>query len=231
MVLFFGVDYSSQTTANFQFYAIPVALIGDITLFDFVTLGLLKRIKWLEQVYWPVQRVISGLTLSRFYRNVYYLFASNVNKWWLLALLVTFLFRSFLGAALTNSDEFWGDAISRLEIWRRREGKLVYPRNYDDQSKGKGSSIASIQSDIIDQGILKLFIVADIKVEGLIKQYVKYGSTVSAQPQMSKRDLNLAAIETFYHIYIDDSLKLDYKLLFHYNTATEMKGYLAYIDV
>ncbi|MFT4736207.1 MAG: hypothetical protein ACI8QD_000085 [Cyclobacteriaceae bacterium] len=132
------------------------------------------------------------------------------------------------------SDKFrwvWGDSISRLEKWKRREGGLVYPGNYDDQSKGKGSSIASVQSDIIDRGILKLFIVADIKVEGLIKEYVKYDSMSSAQPQMFRRDMNLATIEKFYRFYIDDSLKLDYELLFHYNTATEQKGCLAYVYV
>ncbi|MFT4736206.1 MAG: hypothetical protein ACI8QD_000084 [Cyclobacteriaceae bacterium] len=37
MVLFFGVDYSSQATANFQFYVVAVVLIEAIAVFDFVS--------------------------------------------------------------------------------------------------------------------------------------------------------------------------------------------------
>lgn len=69
-----------------------------LTLFDFLSLGLLKKVKkkWFVRLYYPVNRFMNMITFSVFYRDIYYSFVTNVRKWILIPILPLYLVMAIL---------------------------------------------------------------------------------------------------------------------------------------
>lgn len=66
-----------------------------ITFIDFITLGFLKKKKWIAKIYFPIYWAFSFLTLSFFYRSLVYNFLDHKFGRRLSFILVTFLFFDF----------------------------------------------------------------------------------------------------------------------------------------
>ena len=77
-------------------YALTILGIGFISLIDFITLGFLKRFKWLSKIYYPVYWLMSTLTFSRVYRPIYYTIVTNFGKWKIALFLAAFIMISFI---------------------------------------------------------------------------------------------------------------------------------------
>lgn len=227
----FDYGFQSAPIAYLQYYSWPIVIVGLLAMFDFVSLGLLKRIKWLEQVYWPLHRIVSFLTLSRFYSKVYYAFVTNTNKWLFAALLILFIFTSILGATRSVVDTYGGDSFSRLSLWHSNGSEMIFPGHYADDQSVVRSRFAHIQSDIITGNSIKLFVVADINYEDSIRSYANYDSLKAALPELKDRDRDLLAIQKFYHIYLDDSLIKDTRWFYYFHSNTSQRGYVAYLDI
>ncbi len=118
-LLYFGSNnLSEHVDFSLQIYAYITFGIGVIGLFDFITLGLLKRIKWLSAIYYPIHKVISFLTLSRFYRPIYFTLISNYNKWKIgISLLIFVVISVFMLETISNEGSLPGEAWSRISIW------------------------------------------------------------------------------------------------------------------
>lgn len=94
-----------------------------LTFIDFFTLGSLKKIKnrWFIRVYYPMYRVMGLITLSFFYRGIYYTFIQKISKTALAILLPAYVIITILLLNLgfyesRIYDESIGDNIGNQAI-------------------------------------------------------------------------------------------------------------------
>lgn len=213
----------------FDVYVVVVLVAGVVALLDFVTLGYVRRFRWVARIYWPIHRIISALTLARFYRSIYYAFVSNYNKWVITLILVGFTLTSILSlGTIIDPNE---TSLSRIALWHSSRGDQVFHGYYDDQNEDRFSVQAQISSDIIDQDVLRLFIPADISKEDSIRSHARYDSLVAASKDTPKSKIDLKAVSQFYHVYLNDSLLKELPWFYHYKVRTSQQGYLAYINI
>ncbi|WP_339815365.1 hypothetical protein [uncultured Imperialibacter sp.] len=238
LVLPFFIGVMVQGSVNFtnsfvfEIYVVVVMVIAILGLVDFLTLGFFRRFTLISKVYWPIHVAISALTLGKYYRPIYFGFVSNSNKWVLFLILTLFTVLSLFGLDETTSDVYDGSSFSRLNFWHARDQRLrVYSGYYEDQNEELFSYQAQIPSDIIDGNVLRLFIPAGIAREDSIRANINYDSLVAASKGLTRDARDMPAIQNFYHIYIDDSLLINYPLFYHYRLRTSQPGYLAYIDI
>jgi hypothetical protein len=227
----FDNSFDSDAVQYLQYYSWPIVIVGIVAMFDFISLGLVKRVSWLEKIYWPIHKFVSFLTFGRFYSKVYYAFVTNTNKWYFSFLLILFIITSLMGAFGSAWNEYEGDAFSRIELWHTSSDHMSFPGHYADDNSVKKSGLAHIQSDIISGNTIKMFLVADIDVEDSIKSNINYDSLFTAEPKRSAAALDLIAIDEFYHIYLDDSLINVEEWMYHYQSNTKQRGYLTYLDI
>lgn len=215
----------------FQVWIIGVLIIGLFGFLDFVTLGYFKRFKWFAKVYWPIDVVISALTLSRFYRPIYYAFVSNFNRWIIAIAFTFFSVISFFGLDMFSGSGYFGDDLTQITLWHNRTGTSAFSGYYDDQNDEKFSVQAQIQSDIIDGNVLKLFIPAGVEREKSIIEYSNYDSLWKLDEKQDREKFDLQIVKDFYKISLDDSVVSDLPWFYHYKVRTDQRGFLVYIDI
>jgi hypothetical protein len=226
--IFFDGNWSGFNDMFLATYVITLVVIALIGLIDFVTLGFIKRFKWLSRIYWPIYRFISILTLSRLYRPIYYSIVSNFSKWKISIFLIAFVSISF---KMIDSDSTYpGDQFSKIELWNNSMNTGAFSGYYDDQNSDKFSQRAHIQSDIIRGNTIRLFVVSRADLEDSVRSYSNYDSLV-INLDTARHYINLHAMKNFYHVYIDDSLVRDLDWRFHYKSQTGQKGILTWIGV
>ena len=146
-------------------YLFLVLVISVIGLIDFVSLGGLKRIKWINAAYWPIYKLIGWLTLSRFYRPIFYVLITRVPRWKVIFGALLFTLSSFYW--INESDtEYPGEQLSQISLWSSEERVSAFAGLYDDQSNGIESHNASIQSDILTGNTIRLFLVGRADRDG-----------------------------------------------------------------
>lgn len=228
---FLEIGFSGSFYEWFQVYVIMVMVVGVIGLIDFLSLGYLRRFYWFSRFYWPLHVIISTLTLSRFYRAIYYGMATNFNRWTFFTLLALFSVTSIFGSGISSSSFYEGDVFSRLKLWEARRGEIIFTGHYGDQNQDYPSVRAQIPSDVIKDDILRLFLVADIQREDDILEHTSLDSLIELYPDSAVVDLQLLTIKNFHHVLIDDrQVEID-KWFFHYNVKTSQRGYLTYIPI
>jgi hypothetical protein len=211
-------------------YLVTVLIIGFIGFVDFVTLGFLKRIKWLSKIYWPIYQFVGALTLARFYRPIYYILVSNIKRWKIGVMLVVFVVVSFQWVDGITDSAYPGASLSRISMWSESQNTGSYTGYYDDQVDDIKSIVASIQSDIIRGNTVRLFMVLRADKEDSIKAYCNLDSLYQVEG-LGRPQARLQCISNFYSISIDDSVFTDLPLKFHYKSKTRQRGMLTYIDV
>lgn len=215
----------------FQIYVAIIFSLGMLGLIDFLSLGYFRKYKWFAKAFWPIHRMMSVLTLSRFYRPIYYGIVTNLNRWAFFVFLVTFSVISILGSGASSFSFYDGDAFSRLELWEGREGAIAFSAFYQNQNHERPSEFAQIPSDVITGGVLRLFLIANIRKEGDILAYKPLDSLRQANPEISQANLKLKAIHAYYQLFLDGEAVVTDRWFFHYHEATGQRGYLTYISL
>lgn len=211
-------------------YAYVVLGLAFVGLFDFVTLGLLKRIGWLARIYDPLNRFISALSLARFYRPIYYTLITNYNKWKIGVFLAFFVFVSvFMMGNLASGGAIPGESWTRLTFWSSSQDVGSYSGYYDDQNDDFHSVQAHIQSDIISENTIRLFTVLKIGLEDSIKRHCNYDSLI--QLDTASHFVELHCASEFFQVLLDDQPLDSLQWLFHYKQKTKQRGLLTYLDV
>lgn len=75
LIVFFNGEFPEVGAPAFyllQLFSILGYLLGFIYFIDFITLGWIKKRRWLQRVYFPIYRFMGWITLARFYRPFYY---------------------------------------------------------------------------------------------------------------------------------------------------------------
>ncbi|NQZ78162.1 MAG: hypothetical protein HRT61_18960 [Ekhidna sp.] len=231
LYIFFDFWFTGVNYEIFQYYVIVVVVVGVLALIDFLTLGYFRRFSVVARFFWPLHVFVSTLTLSRFYRPIYYGMVSNFNRWAFFLFLLLFTVISLFGARSIAEYKFDGQAYSRLSLWGTTRGYNAYNGYYEDQSQDQSSRQAQIQSDIISGDVLKLFVPANIAYEDEMLELMSLDSLQDVHADTSLLALKLMVVENFYQIKMDGkSLDVD-NWFTHYRTSSGQFGYLAFISI
>ena len=229
--LYFDISFDGLFVEIFKVYAMVIFIISVIGLADFLSLGYFRRFKWVAKIYWPIHIFISALTLSRFYRPIYYGMVSNFNRWAFFFFLLVFTVVSIIGAGTISNRDFPGDSYSRLSLWSDTRGFNSFGGYYDDQNEDQFSAQAQIQSDIISSDVIKLFVPANISYEDEMEELMSLDSLKEQYPDTVSSALNHMLIHAFYLVKIDGDT-IDIPMWYtHYKWQTKQYGYLTYISI
>ncbi|MEZ5041160.1 MAG: hypothetical protein R2828_14785 [Saprospiraceae bacterium] len=206
---------------------------------DFVTLGRIKRIKWLAVVYYPVYRFYGLITMAFLYRPMYYNLIDNKFGRWVGFLLVPYI----VLAMILGSISFVTHGYFPI-----RGGKTaLVTNNYDDIRDEKArTNVASIPSKYIDNGYIELFLPYNpkdddqaithicpgltpakstgVKVDGMVK-------INSSNNRKSNADSLLMCMSAMHQLYINDSLIPSPAFHFYDHPKRDNLGLLTIIDV
>ncbi|MDN5200964.1 hypothetical protein QQ008_06320 [Fulvivirgaceae bacterium BMA10] len=213
---------------------ILVYLIGSVIyLFDFISLGLLKKSKTIAAIFYPIHWFFSRLALSGLYRHVYYTYLSHFKKWKLVTSILVYIGISGFGAvwSVMSAVSQSGSLYSNIELFSTRNGYYTNGSNYDDQA-GLITMEASIQSDMIKDDILRLFVVHQYKYEEIfIIDSCNYEQRKDSLKGNELQELKLLCLNEFYKIYIDDSLYTDLDWTFYTKPEANQKGIISWVDI
>jgi hypothetical protein len=209
-------------------YADPVLLVlGVIYLVDFIGLGLIKRIPFVNRLYYPLYRVMSFLTLSPLYRSIYYGFVTN-HKWWkvTLAMLVFSVGTFFMTASIREGENFF----DTTELTLSNSKDFLASVNYANLANGKPSKRLIIESDIIERNVAKIMVVhgAEYEEEYILKQ-CDYEQGLE-DDDMPYDSLVFACIENFILLELDgEYIYPDY--LYTDDEILQRRGLVSYLDL
>ncbi len=210
------------------------------TVIDFITLGFLKKKKWLSKIYFPIYWVFSFITLSFLYRPLVYNFLDNKFGKRLSFVLVPFYILITLMTSLKHktSNYFSIDSTS-TEI-------IANNNNYEDLlTETSFIDDVAIQSKVITDAYVKVFVQFNENIENRMYNYNQglkpkedkrgLGSniTINGGPiiDIRKRDsLRKEYIKTFNDIYYVkiDSTVYDNEFIFASNIQNK-PGFETYI--
>jgi hypothetical protein len=177
------------------------------TLIDFITLGFLKKKKWISKIYFPIYWVFSFITLSFLYRPLVYNFLDNKFGRRLSFVLVPFYLVITLTLSLRyKTSNYFNSSANSSEI-------IANNNNYEDLlSEGSFIDNVAIQSKVITDPYLKVFILFTDNIEDRVYLYNE-----GLKPEHDKR--GLGSDITFNNTFIDgnklDSLRTEYLKTFN----------------
>ena len=133
-------------------------LSGILNLIDFISIGKLKKTKYISTVFYPFYRIYNFFSLSFLYRPIHYNFISNqLGRKYMLLMLPYMLFLALAGNEISYQEFTYIPQKENGANW-------VIERNYDDLRKGSTIKQFSIDKLFYDQNEpIKLFLRMDDK--------------------------------------------------------------------
>jgi hypothetical protein len=182
-------------------------ILSVVTLFiaipyfiDFLTLGGLKRIRFIRKIYGPIYTVMSFITFSHVYRGIYYGLVTNLNRNILRVAIVIFSGLSLYFVIVMNDNSYrTSDLMSKsLET-------ATYAGYYRDVESDRYSTWAHIQSAVVSEGVVELFLPHKVQYEEVMLEACEanraaMNDTVAIEAESKN---NLACMRAYYNIYID----------------------------
>ncbi|MEM9052438.1 MAG: hypothetical protein AAGC47_10335 [Bacteroidota bacterium] len=206
---------------------IGLQVISLICVIDFIGLGLIKRIPYVNKIYYPFYKVMSFLTLSPLYRSIYYGFVTN-HKWWQVAIaMFVFTFGTFfMVAAIRDEANFFDTTELTIEYGER----FMAPLNYYNLAEGKPSKRMLIESDIIDRNVAKILIVHGSEHE---QQYIL--KNCNYEEALEKEDLDydsllFSCLENFILLQLDGEYIYP-EYLYTVDRTLNRRGLTTYLDL
>jgi hypothetical protein len=185
------------------------------TVIDFITLGFLKKKKWISRIYFPVYWVFSFITLSFMYRPLVYNFLDNKFGKRLSLALVPFYILITLATSLKYNVSNYISTDMSSNVY------VANNNNYEDllnENNGFIDNVA-IQSKVISDNYVKVFVLFSENIENRIFNFnpllkpeedsrgLKTGINFGNNTSIRKSDsLRRAYLKTFNEIY---SVKID----------------------
>lgn len=169
----------SQGVGIFAVVFISVGML--VTFFDFMTLGLLKKKKWISLIYFPIYWVFSFVTLSFLYRPLVYNFLDNkFGKRLSLALVPFYILIAFTTSLKYNVSNYFRTDINSSDI-------VASNNNYEDalnETNGIINEVA-IQSKVISDNYVKVFMQFSDNIEDNV-----FSFNPSLKPKHDSRGLS-----------------------------------------
>lgn len=216
-----------------------VLILGLIYLFDFVTLGLIKRSRWLAKPYYYIYVFMGWVTLARFYRPLYYNLIDNRFGRKIAIALPFIIFLILVGVSVVQVKyDYFPYNVGNGTVWQDHN-------NYDDENPNLFDQMwrMSLGSRYAKDNYVEAFIpyrpiyhnprlkLVDPELE--VSQYT--GTKLNGAFSIGQRsnpdadfDRSLAAFAACYRFYLNDSLLTKASPLFHYHPERRQAG-IAYM--
>ncbi len=205
----------------------PLIVLMFIYFVDFLSLGFIKRIKFLAPVYYPVYVLFNWFTLAFLYRGIYYAFVSNFKKVYIIIALLLFSFFSVI--FFFNNFEF-DNELSRVKYFVITYENSYLNHHYDDLRKpGKLVKVLSISSDQIKSNYLKLFITYQLYLEERILELHPKDSLPDKRGL--RGDFILDEFQKHSRVAFNDGPELSMDLLLTWHPQTNQQGMVAWLDI
>jgi hypothetical protein len=210
-----------------------------ITFIDFVTLGFLKKKKWISKIYFPIYWIFSFVTLSFLYRPLVYNFLDNKFGRRLSLILVPFyLFIFVLISVSYKNSNYINTNANSSDIMANLE-------NYEDQliTNKKFTGAVTIQSKTITDPYLNVFLIFSENIEDRIFNFnptlkpkddrrglhsnIQFNTTSNRSDNDSLRREYLRTFNTIYSVKIDSmSFSSDFVLSQNFKNELGFETYL-----
>jgi hypothetical protein len=209
-------------------------------LFDFLTLGGLKRIKWrwFSRLYLPIYRFYSALTLAPVYRPLLYNMLSNRFSKRLVLLAIPYLI------LITVLSTFFLDGHPYFPVFHYHKATptaYLHTNFYDDERKPDTPiKIASLPTRYVSNGFLEVFLLYDPNDNELIehtladslKRYSGLNSELTAINLSNQNEqLYLERVSGLFKLQVNDSVYRPHQPLWYTHSNMEEKGLLQVLDV
>jgi hypothetical protein len=205
------------------FFTISLTVI----FFDFITLGLLKRIPYFNKIYYPFYRFFSFLLLAPLYRNIYYSLASNHKKWKVIISLSLFTSLTFLIAISVISKSI----TYSLDL--RPDEDYSYSMDsshFLEECEGEISKFFWITSMHVNQNSLRVFVVHRSQYE---EKYIKPAcnyNELAIEKNVNIDSLKFNCVRDFYDLKINNK-PIEYEMRYMVSKKTNQDGLNTFIDI
>ena len=239
-----AVLFPAINTPNVGIIILVILFLLMLGVTDWFFFGLLKKYPLIGRIYMPFYKFFRWITLSSFYQPELLTFISNIKRWkanTVFALFFTFSFFLVLSETSQQIDVLKISKASTLDQRRYVQVptlKRINPVNYDSlRPANKPILTASLQSDIITGGILKIFVVYlkryDATLDSLVKKYsVQSDFKVNDISDLARNDsLWQNALNDLFNLKIDRERLENLQWYKYKHPQTGEIGFVTYVPV
>ena len=221
---------------------------------DIVSLGSLKKIKWkyFAESYYYIYSVFRVLTLGFVFEKLHFYFVSNLNKkniiWIIIGFLIIYYFQSTI---ISREYSLFPDSIShnKTMIYHFYEDNLNN-ENVINELMDFNFVIPRIQSHIIDDGIIELFIPYEALIDNILfdgcdlqlvqdttktlyigRNNIEFNGDKLFNKGQIDIDLVVDCINSFYQVEIDDEIIMPSNFLLYQHPYQNQKGFFMVLDI
>ncbi len=239
--LYFGVVGGEWETTGVlgggSWVELVMLVLGVIYFFDFATMGLLKRIRYVNRVYYPIYRLMGWISLAWIYRPLYHNLIDNRFgrriAWFLPLMVLGFItIASFQIITHTYFPGYFGTGT----VW-------IDHQNYDEENADRSGERwrVTLKSKYPEHQYIEAFVpyrsryddpaierqFPDLAVGRytgpLLRGGISLGKRYNADADY---DSLLLAVASTVRLTLNDSLRQDLRPKFHYHPQREQPGLL-----
>ncbi|WP_291785482.1 hypothetical protein [Cecembia sp.] len=207
-----------------------ITIIFMVLVLDFIGLGIYRKNKYLAKIYYPIHRFIGWITFSKFYRSIYYVFASNLRKGYLIGFFVLFIVFSFIGQNRMQQapDE---SAFSFIKFYSRSPGTTLFSGNFEDRNQNWSSYLLEIPSPIVSGRFLELRVKHQKILENKMMEVcgLKPEDLKDSNEQANQNKLD--CMNAVYAIFLDGEKVENPDWLFYFHQDEKRKGLITFVDI
>lgn len=139
------------------FFILLYISLGLLYLVDFLTLGYLKRKRWLSRFYYPIYRFFGFITLARLYRPLYYNFIDDRLGRKMVILALPYILLLFIGLSLSFSGGAYYDEdfFAKTDDYAGAYVREKYYENLQDEASASTQAFL-LAKDVVHQPVNKL---------------------------------------------------------------------------
>ncbi|WP_422361966.1 hypothetical protein [Reichenbachiella sp.] len=237
-------DWMDSVVTVLALTMLPLILItGLIYMIDYFTLGFFKKIKWFSKVYYPFYRLYNLVTLSVLSRSIYYYMISKFSKRKIrLVYGVAAFFLTFSLLFEFDQHPYYPDEAHEL---------YMSSNHYDNlRPEDEFVYTASLESDIINQPFVKLFLRYDASDNAMIQSHcpdyvpekedglnwkldmVLDGGSLNINSRRNSPEEYTSILEclsNLFQVSINDSIYQDLSFRFYNHPSKNQKGLITVI--
>jgi len=216
-------DESSSYVAVLGFVSIFYFLAALLVFIDFITNGLFRRKEWAIDWFYPLALIFRIITLSFLYRKSILVLISNLKGWrsYLVPILILAMVAGFLFVKKRSGQN------QRLAHIARMSETAYFGSSYENTRQEDDYLVATIQSDIVDQSFLKVFL-KDLKLFNSINPHDQ--GIKSTWFELSQQELS-SRLNKWLNVRIDDDLIENIEWFDSQHVDNYEFGFVAFIDI
>jgi hypothetical protein len=223
---------------------IVLFIFAFIYFIDFVSLGLIKRIKWFSKIYFPFYRFFSWITLAPLYRPIYYNLVDNRFGRRVGLLVIPYSLLALFGSSMViDHGRFFPPTSDPNYL-----SALYYADEFPSVKKISLQEFTTplIPAKYITGDFLELFLpyngtfdnqaLLDLcpDLAPATKERIVLRGAVNldlSDPLTYSSDSLLNCFSSMHEVYLGDSLLTDLDLMFYQHPIKKVSGLLTVIDI